>query len=93
MDYSLPGSSVHGILQARILEWAAISSLGDLPDPRIQPASLTFRALAGGFFTIWEALNAYLARPYTRLPINFHVGYKHKFSLSYSLNIQSEKTK
>ena len=24
MDYSLPGSSVHGILQARILEWAAI---------------------------------------------------------------------
>ena len=25
MDYSLPGSSVHGILQARILEWAAIS--------------------------------------------------------------------
>ena len=29
MDYSLPGSSVHGILQARILEWAArISSMG-----------------------------------------------------------------
>ena len=26
MDYSLPGSSVHGIAQARILEWAAISS-------------------------------------------------------------------
>ena len=25
-DYSLPGSSVHGILQARILEWVAISS-------------------------------------------------------------------
>ena len=25
MDYSLPGSSVHGILQARILEWIAIS--------------------------------------------------------------------
>ena len=24
MDYSLPGSSVHGILQARILEWIAI---------------------------------------------------------------------
>ena len=24
MDYSLPGSSVHGILQASILEWAAI---------------------------------------------------------------------
>ena len=25
MDYSLPGSSVHGILQARILQWVAIS--------------------------------------------------------------------
>ena len=25
MDYSRPGSSVHGILQARILEWGAIS--------------------------------------------------------------------
>ena len=25
MDFSLPGSSVHGILQARILEWVAIS--------------------------------------------------------------------
>ena len=27
MDYSPPGSSVHGIFQARILEWAAISFL------------------------------------------------------------------
>ena len=26
MDYSLPGSSVHAILQARILKWVAISS-------------------------------------------------------------------
>ena len=26
MDYSPPGSSVHGILQARILEWVAMSS-------------------------------------------------------------------
>ena len=26
MDYSLPGTSVHGILQARILEWVAIPS-------------------------------------------------------------------
>ena len=25
MDYSLPGSSVHGILQARVLEWVAIA--------------------------------------------------------------------
>ena len=39
MDCSLPGSSVHGISQARILESVAISSPGDLPDPRIQPMS------------------------------------------------------
>ena len=28
MDYNLPGSSVHGILQARILKWVSISSSG-----------------------------------------------------------------
>ena len=27
MDYSLPGSSVHGIFQARVLEWGAIALL------------------------------------------------------------------
>ena len=36
MDCSPPGSSVHGILQARILEWVDISSPGDLPDPGIE---------------------------------------------------------
>ena len=25
MDYSLPGSSIHGIFQARVLEWGAIT--------------------------------------------------------------------
>ena len=44
MDCSLPGSSVHGILQARILEWVAISSPGDLPDPRVEPRSLASQA-------------------------------------------------
>ena len=32
---NLPGSSVHGISQARILEWAGYSSPGDFPDQRI----------------------------------------------------------
>ena len=40
MDYSLPGSSVHRISQARILEWVAIPPPGDLPDPGIEPRSL-----------------------------------------------------
>ena len=39
-DCCPPGSSVHGILQARILEWVAIASPGDLPDPGIEPTSL-----------------------------------------------------
>ena len=37
MDCSPPGSSVHRILQARILEWVAIPSPGDLPNPGIKP--------------------------------------------------------
>ena len=34
MDYSLPGSSVHGILQARILEWVAMPSSRASSQPR-----------------------------------------------------------
>ena len=52
MDCSPPGSSVHGILQARILEWvASISSPGDLSHPGIEPLSLESPAMAGEFFT------------------------------------------
>ena len=38
MDCGPPGSSVYGIVQARILEWVAISPLGDLPYPEIKRA-------------------------------------------------------
>ena len=51
MDCSPPGSPVHGISQARILEWVAIPSPRDLPDPGIKPKSLVSPALAGRFFT------------------------------------------
>ena len=44
MDCSLPGSSVHGILQAKVLEWVAISFSGDLPDPGIKPMSPAWQA-------------------------------------------------
>ena len=50
MDCSLPGFSVHGIFQARKLEWVAISP-GDLPDPGIKPTS---PVLTGGLFTHWK---------------------------------------
>ena len=48
MDCSPPVSSVHGILQARALEWAAMSSSRASSPPRIKPSS---PALAGGFLT------------------------------------------
>ena len=44
MDCSLLGSSVHGILQARILEWVAISFFRDLLDPGIEPKSPALQA-------------------------------------------------
>ena len=43
-DCSPPGSSVCGILQARILEWVAIPPPGDLPDPEIKPMSPALQA-------------------------------------------------
>ena len=70
MDCNPSGSSVHGILQARILEWVAFPSPGDLPDPGTKPESLMPATLAGGFFTTsatmdtpttqWYLLNEFL---------------------------------
>ena len=50
IDYSPPGSSVHGILQARILEWVAISFSRGSSWPR-DWTQLSF--IAGRFFTVW----------------------------------------
>ena len=46
IDCSLSGSSVHGILQARILEWVAIPFFltQDLPDPGTEPGSPMLQA-------------------------------------------------
>ena len=65
MDCSPPGSSVHGISQAGILAWTAISYSRGLPDPRIEPAS---PALTGKFFTI-----ALPGKPLHRSLINIHL--------------------
>ena len=56
MNYSPPGSSVHEILQVRLLEWVAISfSIG-----RSQPRDRTqVSCLAGRVFTIWATLSFY----------------------------------
>ena len=51
MDCSLPGSTIHGILQVRILECVPLPSPENLPDPGIEPVSPVSPALADGFFT------------------------------------------
>ena len=51
MDCSPPGSSVLGILQARILGWVACPPPGHLYDSGMEPAALKSPALAGGVFT------------------------------------------
>ena len=55
MDYRPPGSSVHGILQARILEWVAIPfSRGSS-----QPRDWTWVShITGRFFTVWATREA-----------------------------------
>ena len=49
MDHSPPSSSVHGVLQARILEAVPFSSPGDLPDPGIEPRSPALQADSSPF--------------------------------------------
>ena len=63
MGCSLPGSSVHGILQARILEWVAI------PFSRAssQPGDQTWVShIAGRFFTVWTTREAQIQSPETK---------------------------
>ena len=54
LNCSLPGISVHGILQARILEWVAMP-FRDIPDTRIKPMSL---------MSSWQADSLSLVPPY-----------------------------
>ena len=49
LDCSPPGTSVHGILQARILEWVTMTSPRDRPNPGIEPTSPASLALQAGF--------------------------------------------
>ena len=52
MDYSLPGSSVHGFSRQGYWSGLPFPSLGDLPYQRIEPMFLMSPALAGRFCTI-----------------------------------------
>ena len=55
MDCSSPGSSVHRVLQARILEWVAIPFSRRSSQPRDQ---IQVSCIEGGFLTFWETKEA-----------------------------------
>ena len=58
MDCGLPGSSVHGIFQARVLQWVAISFSRGSSQPRDQTQVYH---IAGRWFTIWATREALFA--------------------------------
>ena len=80
-DCGLPGSSVHGILQARILEWVAIafSRVSSQPRDRTQVS-----CLAGSLFTIWTTreapkygmLHEFGCHPWVRVLLTFSVSFQ-----------------
>ena len=58
MDRSPPGSSVHGVLQAKILEWIALPFSREFSLEKMEPGRPPSPALADGFFNtsaIWKA--------------------------------------
>ena len=65
IDHSSPGSSVHGILQARILEWLVMPSSRGSSQPRDQTRVSFISWIADRFFTTsttWEAPNHWTTR-------------------------------
>ena len=59
-DCSPPGSSVHGILQAKILEWVAVPSSRGYSWPRNQTCVSNVSYIIGRFFTHWATWEAHV---------------------------------
>jgi len=87
MDCSLSGSSVHGISQARVLEWVAISYSSGSSQPGVRLASL---ALAGGFFTTeppgkpWQETRLWLSLAHSDCLLNPRVLHISQANLDHS---------
>ena len=75
MDYSLPGSSVHRILQARILEWVAIHFSRGSSRPRDQTQ---VSSIADTFFTIWATREVFLNKKFFNVFFNNNLKNKQK---------------
>ena len=67
MDYSPPGFSIQGILQARILEWVAISFSQESSQPRDRTH---VSCIAGVCFNLWATREA-LTRETHKYPLNW----------------------
>ena len=67
--YSLPGSSAHGILQARILEWVVIPFSRESSWPRDWTQ---VSCIAGGFFTIWATGQPHTLTRSLQTPLGIH---------------------
>ena len=63
MDCSLPGSSVHGIFQAKILEWVAISFFRGSSQPRdwTRVSHIVGRCLKVSGSIFWEVMDMFIA--------------------------------
>ena len=71
MDCSPPGSSFHGISQAKTLEWVSFPNPGDLPDPGLERASPA------------EQVNSLLLSHQGSPIVEYYAGFKGKESLLY----------
>ena len=67
---SPPGSSVHGILQARVLEWVAMPSSRKSSQPRDQTQVSN---IAGGFFAIWTTREQQRGVRFCQIECFFHI--------------------
>ena len=81
MDCNLSGSSVHGILQARILEWVAVPFSRGSSQPRDWTQ---FSHITGRFFTIWATREALSSQKSAWISRNF------KGSLGHTLKNRAE---
>ena len=84
MGCSRPGSSVHGVFQASILEWVALPSSRGSSNPGIEPVAHLFPVLAGGFFTssaTWEALSTEYIRIMGKNFISLDISLIYNFGL------------
>ena len=80
MDCSLPGSSVHGIFQARVLEWLVISFSRGSSQPRDRTL---LSCIAGRCFTIWATRETCSHFDITQTRVVSHTNFIYELSTAF----------